>query len=128
MAQVLSPFSSPPVSVSVPRRILIIVICGVIAIIDGFDMGSAAFVMPLIGAELGLGVHQYGPILSASLAGMALGGLLGGVLGGSATLMTFMLSGLAVGLVLCGLVTPLLTTARWLGSATASVEQALGHP
>lgn len=53
----------------------IIALCALVAMFDGFDAQSIAFVAPIIAAELGMRIDAFGPIFAANLVGMALGAL-----------------------------------------------------
>lgn len=54
--------------------------CLALAVLDGFDVQSIAFVAPLIAQEWGIAAAAFGPVFSAGLIGMMLGALLGGSL------------------------------------------------
>lgn len=56
-------------------------LCALIALLDGLDIQAAALVIPQLRDEWGLPPTAFGPVLSASLAGMALGNMVGGQLG-----------------------------------------------
>lgn len=70
----------------------VILLCAMVAFLDGFDIQSMAMVVPTLTAEWGLPKSAFGPVLSASFAGIMLGtmglGLLGDRLGRRKTLIT----------------------------------------
>ncbi len=58
-----------------PRQFLIILICMLLNLSDGFDVMSWAFTADRVGNALGLGPEQLGAVASAALAGMMLGAM-----------------------------------------------------
>lgn len=58
----------------------VILQCLAMAMLDGFDVQSIAFVAPVIAQEWGIAAASFGPVFSAGLVGMTLGALLGGSL------------------------------------------------
>ena len=56
-------------------QVMVVVICTVLNMIDGFDVLAMSFTAPLIAKEWGVGPEALGGLLSAGLAGMALGSL-----------------------------------------------------
>ena len=62
-------------------QVRVVVLCGLVALLDGFDLQTMAIVTPRIAAEWGLPFPEFSRALSASLAGILLGALLGGLLG-----------------------------------------------
>ncbi len=52
-----------------------IAICIAVAVLDGFDVQSIGFAAPAISKEWGLPVSEFGPVFSAGLIGMMLGGM-----------------------------------------------------
>jgi AAHS family 4-hydroxybenzoate transporter-like MFS transporter len=56
-------------------QILSIVLCGLVAILDGFDTQAIAFVAPLIARTWSLDVSALGPIFGAGLLGLTIGAL-----------------------------------------------------
>lgn len=56
-------------------QVRVIVLCGLIALLDGFDIQAIAFVAPVLSRELGLGAVQMGSILSASPIGILVGAM-----------------------------------------------------
>jgi len=59
-----------------PFQITVVVICTLLNMIDGFDVLAISFTAPLIAREWGVDPATLGILLSAGLAGMALGSLL----------------------------------------------------
>jgi benzoate transport len=57
-------------------QIMVAVICTVLNMVDGFDVLAISFTAPVIAKEWGLDPATLGVLLSAGLAGMALGALL----------------------------------------------------
>lgn len=57
-------------------QIVLIVVCAVLNMVDGFDILVMSFAASGVAAEWGLNGAQVGLLLSASLAGMALGSAL----------------------------------------------------
>jgi MFS transporter, AAHS family, 4-hydroxybenzoate transporter len=66
---------------------MILILCFLVLIADGFDTAAMAFVAPSLMHELGISKLVLGPVLSAALIGLAAGALIAGrwrtVLGGS---------------------------------------------
>jgi len=56
-------------------QIRVIVLCGLVATLDGFDTQSIAFVAALIAKELGMKIVEFGPIFGSGLVGLAIGAL-----------------------------------------------------
>jgi AAHS family 4-hydroxybenzoate transporter-like MFS transporter len=56
-------------------QVRIIVLCGVIAILDGFDTQAIAFVAPVIANLWGMDVSAFGPVFGAGLLGLTIGAL-----------------------------------------------------
>jgi MFS transporter, AAHS family, 4-hydroxybenzoate transporter len=61
-------------------QLLVLVLCFVIMIIDGFDAQAVGFVAPIISAAWGVSKASFSPVFAAGLLGMALGALLFGAL------------------------------------------------
>lgn len=61
-------------------QIRVALLCGLIAMLDGFDTQAIAFVAPVIGREWGVAPAQFGLIFSAGLFGIMVGQLLLGPL------------------------------------------------
>jgi MFS transporter, AAHS family, 4-hydroxybenzoate transporter len=59
-------------------QILIVALCTVVAMLDGFDTQSIAYVAPVIANEWGLKISAFGPIFGAGLFGLMLGALIVG--------------------------------------------------
>ena len=57
---------------------MILVLCFLVLIADGFDTAAMAFVAPALGHELSITKAALGPILSASLFGLTLGAFIAG--------------------------------------------------
>jgi MFS family permease len=62
-------------------QILVLTLCALAAILDGFDLQAIAFTGPVIAQEWGIEATALGVIFSAALAGMTFGALLVGMLG-----------------------------------------------
>jgi AAHS family 4-hydroxybenzoate transporter-like MFS transporter len=56
-------------------QIRVIVLCGMVATLDGFDTQSIAFVAAVIAKDLGMKVVEFGPIFGSGLVGLAIGAL-----------------------------------------------------
>jgi MFS family permease len=56
-------------------QIMVVVICTLLNMIDGFDVLAISFTAPVIAKEWGVAPATLGILLSAGLAGMALGSL-----------------------------------------------------
>lgn len=52
-----------------------IVLCGVVAILDGFDTQAIAFVAPLIAKDMQVDMSTFGPVFGAGLLGLTVGAL-----------------------------------------------------
>ena len=64
-----------------PYQVLAMVLCGLVALLDGWDSQSVAVGAPLMVGEMGLGRAAVGPILTASVLGAAIGAMTFGPLG-----------------------------------------------
>src|SRR5262245_32302102 len=62
-------------------QIITIVLCGIVAVLDGFDTQAIAFVAPVIAGEWGLETSAFGPVFGAGLLGLTLGALICGPAG-----------------------------------------------
>ena len=62
-------------------QILVLLLCALAAILDGFDLQAIAFTGPVIAQEWGIEATALGVVFSAALAGMTFGALLVGMLG-----------------------------------------------
>lgn len=60
---------------------LVIVLCAVVAVFDGFDLQTIAISAPVITREWGLSPHVMGSVFILGLLGMAVGALLVGLIG-----------------------------------------------
>lgn len=58
---------------------LIIGLCGVVALLDGFDTQSVAFVAPIMAKEWGIQTSVFGSVFAAGLAGGLVGAILFGL-------------------------------------------------
>ena len=56
-------------------QIRTIVLCGIIAAIDGFDTQAIAFVAPVIAKEWSANISEFGPVFGAGLFGLTIGAL-----------------------------------------------------
>lgn len=61
---------------TVQRRVAIL--CGLVALIDGFDAQILAYIAPAVAREWGSAPGAFGPVFSAGLFGLMLGALVGG--------------------------------------------------
>lgn len=59
-------------------HILVMVLCGLVAMLDGFDTQSIAFVAPVIGKSWALEAGTFGPIFSMALFGLMIGQFVAG--------------------------------------------------
>jgi AAHS family 4-hydroxybenzoate transporter-like MFS transporter len=59
-------------------QIVTMVLCGIVAILDGFDTQAIAFVAPVIAHEWGLKTASFGPVFGAGLLGLTVGALVFG--------------------------------------------------
>ena len=62
-------------------HLILILLCTLVAIVDGFDTTAMAVIAPTVAQDWGLSLPSFAPALSASLVGMAFGGAIGGILG-----------------------------------------------
>jgi AAHS family 4-hydroxybenzoate transporter-like MFS transporter len=62
-------------------QFITIVLCGIVAVLDGFDTQAIAFVAPVIAREWGLETAAFGPVFGAGLLGLTLGALVCGPAG-----------------------------------------------
>jgi MFS family permease len=58
-----------------PFQILVLMLCFVIMIIDGFDAQAIGFVAPIISVAWGVSKASFSPVFAAGLFGMAIGAL-----------------------------------------------------
>lgn len=61
-------------------QIKLILLCGLVAMLDGFDTQSIGFVAPIIATSLGININAFGPIFASNLVGMAIGAMVLGPL------------------------------------------------
>ncbi len=61
-------------------QVLVAVVCGAIAFMDGYDVQSMGFVAPAVSANLHIARAAMGPLFSSGLVGMMFGALLFGTL------------------------------------------------
>jgi AAHS family 4-hydroxybenzoate transporter-like MFS transporter len=59
-------------------QVVAILLCGLIAILDGFDTQAIAFVAPVVARDWGLDVSAFGPVFGSGLLGLMLGALVFG--------------------------------------------------
>ncbi|HEX7007317.1 MAG TPA: MFS transporter [Alphaproteobacteria bacterium] len=59
-------------------QILVIVLCGFVAVLDGFDTQAIAFVAPVIAAQWGIETSSFGSVFGAGLLGLMAGALIFG--------------------------------------------------
>jgi AAHS family 4-hydroxybenzoate transporter-like MFS transporter len=62
-------------------QVLVLAVCALVAILDGFDLQAIAFTGPVIARQWGIEATALGVIFSAALVGMTLGALFIGMLG-----------------------------------------------
>ncbi len=62
-------------------QVLVLAMCALVTILDGFDLQAIAFTGPVIAQQWGIEATALGVIFSAAVAGMTLGALLIGMLG-----------------------------------------------
>jgi len=60
---------------------LVVLLCGLVALMDGFDIQTMAFVTPRLTAEWDLPRSAFGPVLSSSFAGIMAGTMVLGLVG-----------------------------------------------
>ena len=56
-----------------PRQWLVVLLCGLVALLDGLDVQSIGLAAPLMGPVLHIPPQSFGVVFSAALAGLALG-------------------------------------------------------
>src|SRR5262250_194832 len=54
-------------------QVLVVAVCALVAILDGFDLQAIAFTGPVIARQWGIEATALGVIFSAAVAGMTLG-------------------------------------------------------
>ena len=55
------------------RQIAVVILCGLVALLDGLDLQSIGLAAPVMGPALHIPREQFGSVFSAALAGLALG-------------------------------------------------------
>ncbi len=63
-----------------PLQVLVVILCGFIAMLDGFDVQSIAFVAPVLIEDWDIAAGAFGPIFGAGLFGLMVGQLIFGPL------------------------------------------------
>lgn len=64
-----------------PIQLRVWLLCGLVLLIDGYDLATMGFAAPAIARGLGIPVQEFGMVMSASFVGVALGSLLAGPAG-----------------------------------------------
>lgn len=59
-------------------QVVVILLCGLIAILDGLDTQAIAFVAPVVARDWGLDVSAFGPVFGSGLLGLMIGALVFG--------------------------------------------------
>src|SRR5262245_66166298 len=62
-------------------QVLVLAVCALVAILDGFDLQAIAFTGPVIARQWGIEATALGVIFSTAVAGMTLGAAFVGMLG-----------------------------------------------
>jgi AAHS family 4-hydroxybenzoate transporter-like MFS transporter len=82
-------------------QVLVLVMCGLCMIIDGFDVQAMGYVAPTVIQQWGINKSDLGPVFGAGLVGMALGAPLAGILAdrfGRRLILIIALLGLSAGM------------------------------
>jgi AAHS family 4-hydroxybenzoate transporter-like MFS transporter len=82
-------------------QLLVLVMCGLCMIIDGFDVQAMGYVAPTVIQQWGINKSDLGPVFGAGLIGMALGAPLAGILAdrfGRRLILIIALVGLSAGM------------------------------
>lgn len=82
-------------------QVLVLVMCGLCMIIDGFDVQAMGYVAPAIIQQWGINKSDLGPVFGAGLIGMAVGAPLAGILAdrfGRRLILIIALVGLSAGM------------------------------
>jgi AAHS family 4-hydroxybenzoate transporter-like MFS transporter len=82
-------------------QLLVLVMCGLCMIIDGFDVQAMGYVAPAVIQQWGINKSDLGPVFGAGLIGMALGAPLAGILAdrfGRRLILIIALVGLSAGM------------------------------
>jgi MFS transporter, AAHS family, 4-hydroxybenzoate transporter len=61
-------------------QLLIIMLCGLVLVLDGFDTQSIGFLAPSIAASLHLSINIFGPVFAAALIGLMLSSMIAGTI------------------------------------------------
>jgi len=64
-----------------PLHWRVLVLCALVLMVDGYDLVSIGFALPAMARDLGIRPGTFGPALSLSFVGVALGSLIAGTLG-----------------------------------------------
>ena len=64
-----------------PFQLRTVFLCVLVALLDGLDVQTMALVIPTLADHWGIQKASFGPVLSASFAGLMIGALAGGILG-----------------------------------------------
>src|SRR5262245_54887272 len=62
-------------------QVLVLTVCALVAVLDGFDLQAIAFTAPVIARQWGIEATALGVIFSTAVAGMTLGAAFVGMLG-----------------------------------------------
>jgi AAHS family 4-hydroxybenzoate transporter-like MFS transporter len=81
-------------------QILVVALCGLIMVLDGFDALCMGFLAPAIADDLGLPLPRFGPVFAASLFGLMLAALASGPIADLIALLAFACDSFALTLVL----------------------------
>src|SRR5262245_27524565 len=60
------------------RQLWIVVLCGIVIILDGFDTQCMGFLVPVIADDLRIPLASFGPVLSAALVGLMVAAMVSG--------------------------------------------------
>jgi MFS transporter, AAHS family, 4-hydroxybenzoate transporter len=63
-----------------PHQWVVVVMCGLIVFVDGFDAQAMGYVAPVLEKALGISRSMLGPVISSGLVGMMIGALVSGSL------------------------------------------------
>jgi AAHS family 4-hydroxybenzoate transporter-like MFS transporter len=59
-------------------QMLVVILCGLLVVLDGFDATCLSFLAPVISDELGIPLPAFGPVFAASLVGMMVAAMASG--------------------------------------------------
>lgn len=62
-------------------QLRVVVLCALVALLDGFDIQAMALVTPVVAEDWGVPMSSFGFVLSSSFAGIMVGAMAGGLLG-----------------------------------------------